>query len=139
MVNLLFVWLGELLLAGASERIRIAGASAIGIAVSVFTNFLLNDAWTWGDRQKDTSRKGFWTRVLRYYVASAAAIGIQFGIAQALAQGVALNLYLAQLVGIGAGMFVNYAINNKWTFRERKADVPEHPAPEPPEAESTPR
>ena len=44
-VNLLFVWLTLLLIDDESI------ASAIGIFVSVFTNFL-NDAWTWGDRHK---------------------------------------------------------------------------------------
>ena len=31
---------------------RFSVAIILGIAISIFTNFLLNDRWTWGDRRK---------------------------------------------------------------------------------------
>ena len=81
-VNLLFVWLTFQVInatEGQSEAGTVAWdrdqaiASAVGILVSVFTNFLLNDGWTWGDREKGVGKTAFLTRVLRYYVASAFA------------------------------------------------------------------
>lgn len=90
-------------------------ASAAGILVSVFTNFLLNDLWTWADRAK-----GPWlARLLRYYAVSAAAGLVQFAAAVALSVGAQVDIYLAQMVGIVLGTGINYVANNAWTFRER--------------------
>lgn len=120
LVNLAFVWVGTLLAVAASLEpgSRDAAASALGILVSVFGNFLLNDVWTWGDRPKGPRKRDFLARAGRYYLASALAIAIQFGCAQLLAQGFGVNLYLAQCVGIILGTLVNYAANNVWTFSD---------------------
>jgi putative flippase GtrA len=117
-VNLAFVWVGLRLFAAAPETTREALASALGILVSVLTNFILNDGWTWGDRAKGARRRDFAMRVLRYYLASGAAVALQYGVAMALAAGADWDIYLAQLVGIALGTVVNYAINNVWTFRD---------------------
>ena len=37
------------------ETWRLAVANALGVVVSIFTNFILNDRWTWGDRSKGRS------------------------------------------------------------------------------------
>jgi len=118
-VNLAFVWVGLALWNGSPEGTRKALASALGIVVSVFTNFLLNDAWTWADRRKGDRRRDLLARVGRYYLASAAAIALQYGVAMVLAQAADWNLYLAQLVGIALGTVVNYVVNNVWTFRDQ--------------------
>ena len=99
-------------------------ASAFGIFVSVFTNFLLNNAWTWADRDKGVRKRDFAWRVARYYVASAVAIAIQYGTAMGFVAlwstggSNATDLYVGQLAGIALGTVVNYAINNVWTFRD---------------------
>lgn len=118
-VNLAFVWVGLAVWAANPEATRKALASALGIAVSVFTNFLLNDAWTWADRHKGGRRRDLLARVARYYFASGAAIALQYGVAMLLAQAADWNLYLAQLVGIALGTVVNYVVNNIWTFRDQ--------------------
>ena len=112
-VNMAFVWVGLQLMQVADPELRDAMASALGILVSVFTNFLLNDVWTWGDREK-----GSWlSRLARYYVVSAAAALLQFGCAMGLRLLLDLNLYLAQFSGIALGTIVNYIANNRWTFK----------------------
>jgi len=111
-VNLAFVWLA--LLWTEDESI----SSAIGIFVSVFTNFLLNDAWTWGDRSKKKGAATFILRVLQYYLASGIAIAIQFGTTMVFIHVWSLSVFLGQLTGIALGMFVNFVVNNFWTFRE---------------------
>lgn len=118
-VNLLFVWIGEQIFAGLDKSATNAAASALGIVVSIFTNFLLNDAWTWGDRPKGGRKRDFLGRMAAYFAASAIAAGLQYGCAMALNQGLAWNLYLAQLIGIAIGMVINFVLNNVYTFRDR--------------------
>ena len=120
-VNLLFVWLT--LLISDDESI----ASAAGILVSVFTNFLLNDSWTWGDRSKKRGASTFALRALQYYVASGIAIAIQFGTTMVFVHVWELSVFLGQVVGIVLGMFINFVVNNFWTFR----DDPPHNEDEP--------
>jgi dolichol-phosphate mannosyltransferase len=117
-VNLAFVWVGQQLASEADPRTRDTIASALGIAISVFGNFLLNNLWTWGDRPKGSRKRDFVARIGRYYLASAAAIAIQFITAQALMFGLDLNIYVAQSAGILLGTVVNYIANNVWTFKE---------------------
>lgn len=113
LVNMASVWVGLRIVLIADPQLRDALASALGIVVSVFTNFLLNDAWTWGDRAK-----GPWlSRLARYYLVSAAAALLQFGCAMGLRLLLDVNLYLAQFSGIALGTIINYVANNRWTFK----------------------
>ncbi len=102
----------------------------IGIVVSILTNFLLNDAWTWGDRAKgtfvDTLR-----RCRDFYVTNSLAGGLQFAVAGVCLYfglwdhavfGVDLagwDATLSSLVGIIVATPLNYLVNNVWTFRDR--------------------
>lgn len=104
-----------------------------GIVVSIFTNFLLNNAWTWGDR---TSRNpgGFLKRLFQFYIVSSVAAAVQFFTSvglSALMRGtkvftVALygefRLYhaLAPLCGILLGLGINFSANHLWTFRRQR-------------------
>lgn len=127
-VNLVVMWLTGLALAGESAETWVdVAASAVGILVSVFTNFLINDGWTWGDRQKGTRKRDFVGRVARYYIASGLAIAIQFGTAQLLVFVVGVDKYLAQVLGILLGTAFNYVANNRWTFRHHDAPEGDNP------------
>jgi dolichol-phosphate mannosyltransferase len=116
-VNLTFVWIA--LQFTPSQEI----GSAVGILVSVFTNFLLNDAWTWGDRTKRAGARSFLLRVAQYYLASGLAIAIQYGTAMTFVHAWEQNVYAGQLTGIGMGMVVNFIVNNFWTFREDRTQT----------------
>lgn len=102
-----------------------------GIVVSIFTNFVLNDAWTWADRGE--RGLGPWLRrCAKYYLTNGVAAALQFGVAM-----LAYSLWLdalrpvfgidGQTVGTGLASFIgiviatplNYIINNLWTFRDR--------------------
>jgi dolichol-phosphate mannosyltransferase len=123
-VNLVVMWLTSQALVGSLPATWAdVAASAVGILVSVFTNFLINDGWTWGDRQKGPRKRDFVGRVARYYIASGLAIAIQFGTAQVLVFGLGVDKYLAQVLGIILGTAFNYVANNRWTFRHH--DAPE--------------
>jgi putative flippase GtrA len=120
LVNMAGVWLGLRLFEPFPADARDALSSALGIAISILTNFLLNDLWTWGDREKGSRRRDWLKRLASYYVVSAAAGLLQFGTAMGLRLALELNLYLAQAVGIGLGTVVNYVVNNLWTFRDQR-------------------
>jgi dolichol-phosphate mannosyltransferase len=134
-VNLAFVWVGQQLASDTDPRSRDTFASGLGIVVSVFGNFLLNNLWTWGDRPKGSRKRDFLARIGRYYLASAAAIAIQFITAQTMMFGMDLSVYPAQCAGILLGTVVNYIANNAWTFKD-DAQEPEGGSPERSEVEN---
>jgi putative flippase GtrA len=90
---------------------------ALGIVTSIFTNFLLNDTWTWGDRQK--GRRFAWIRrLIKYYLAAALGGFLQWGIFRGAVTFVGSEHYLwANLLGIGAGTVSNYILMHFWSFR----------------------
>ena len=104
-------------------------ALAFGIVVSIFSNFLLNDAWTWGDRAK-----GPWLRRCRdFYVSSAAAASVQWVVASLVVSyleppsGVwpidpaTIQRAAAVLLAVGLAMPLNFMMNHFWTFRDRRS------------------
>jgi putative flippase GtrA len=120
-VNLAFVWVGRSYATGWEPEARDAFASALGILVSILGNFLLNDLWTWADRAKGARKRDLLTRALSYYVVSATAVLIQYGVAMGLRLWLGWLIYWAQAVGILLGTGVNYVANNRWTFRDQDA------------------
>lgn len=123
-VNLLCTWIGyRWLFPGVAEEGRKAAAYVLGILVSIFTNFLLNDLWTWRDRDKTDGH--FLGRLLRFYLVCSAASLIQFGTAMALSVWLRLHYLVSQLCGIALATAVNFLINNVWTFRNRTRSTAE--------------
>jgi dolichol-phosphate mannosyltransferase len=115
-VNLLCTWIGyHAVFAALEQTWRRAAAYLLGIGISIFTNFLLNDLWTWRDREKAT--RGFLGRVARFYLVSSVAAALQFGVAMGLSEGLGLHYLLAQLAGIALATAINFLVNNLWTFR----------------------
>ncbi len=88
--------------------------------IATFTNFLLNDRFTWGDRRAPSIRvKGI--RLLRYYATTAAGNLIYVATLTALTQGVKLHVLIANVVAIGVGGALNYFMHNYWTWQRRGA------------------
>lgn len=117
-------------------------ANATGIVVSIFTNFLLNDRWTWGDRAKGNTLRAWALRVGRYYISAGAAALVQMGVASAAnayifvdilvrrpgflgGAGEQMNLgpTLAVLSGIVVGMGINFFAGHLWAFRDAEDEV----------------
>ncbi|MEM6370917.1 MAG: glycosyltransferase family 2 protein [Myxococcota bacterium] len=103
-----------LLVLGAQATAALAG----GILVSIVSNFLLNRSFTFA-RARAT---GIFTQFLRFCMASSVAATLQFGVAASLLA-VLPELWpqLAALVGVGAGMIVNFLVNRFFVFKQ------EHP------------
>lgn len=117
-VNLAVLWLLLLLLPPAWGVWQHRWAMAWAIVVSILTNFLLNDLWTWGDAEKGGLRH--WLRRLgMFFLVSAAAATVQWGCGVALHEGLGIWIYLAQALGIVLAMGINFTVNHLWTFRSR--------------------
>lgn len=110
---------------GLADSPRILASNSIGIFVSIFTNFLLNDRWTWGDRNKVS----FLKRLLKFYAAASFAAGVQLTMTWASITYFWSNLplvfgghnfspTLGLMTGIASGMFINFATSHFWAFKD---------------------
>jgi dolichol-phosphate mannosyltransferase len=96
-------------------------ASPLAIEISIVWNFLLNNYWTFRDRE----------------TADRAAIkGVKFNLVSLVSLGVSFTTFIAfslllpkvspllsQLAGIIPAVFVNYFLNSYWTFRHRPGEA----------------
>lgn len=104
-------------------------SSALAIEVSIVWNFLLNNAWTFSDRNEQASA-GFVARMVRYNVVSLVGLVIQLIAFVALSamfvrmfdlDDVGIWKYPAQLVGIAVAMAWNLVSNFYFTWAQRAA------------------
>ncbi|MDQ3084522.1 MAG: glycosyltransferase family 2 protein [Thermoproteota archaeon] len=90
-------------------------ATAVGIAVSVTTNFLLNKFWTFEDKNVNLAR--FVRQYGMFIGCSSLGILIQFlSIYMLRESGVSYDVAL--LLGVTIASVSNFLFNKKWTFKE---------------------
>ena len=117
-VNLTIVWLAsEWLLQGVPGRVELA--VALGIVVSIFTNFVLNQRWTWGDR---LDPRALAVLLARYYVLAGAGGVLQWIVAWAARDLVGLDTLPASALAIAVTTVANYRGSAHWVF-QRNARV----------------
>lgn len=124
-----FEFLFRLVLSDVSNvDLRLVSSNVGGVVVSIFTNFLLNDRWTWGDRSKG-GRADWFRRLTRYYLLASIAAGVQLGVTWAsfrlvwahvglVAGDYDLSPTFALFTGIVCGMFINVLASHLWAFRD---------------------
>ena len=124
-VNLLIFEICMFLFSALADSPRILISNSIGIFVSIFTNFLLNDRWTWGDRNKVF----FFKRLIKFYAAASFAAGVQLTMTWASITYFWSTLplvfgnhnfspTLGLMTGIASGMFINFATSHFWAFKD---------------------
>lgn len=141
LVNWVFFEVGVAVAAGVSERFSYGFGVTLGIVVSIFANFVLNDIWTWGDRSKRGGLVGWVKRMTKYYIGASVAAGVQFVVfwisLEALWRPLGwvfpggtvpvlsvelpsfpLAPRLSLLTGIAAGMALNFLAGHLWAFRD---------------------
>ena len=91
-------------------------ASPVAIMISIFSNFMMNNHWTFGDRVM-TGRES--VRGVKFAMVSFLTLLLSYAIF------VALSILfprvfpvLLQACGIAPGALLNYYLNSRWTFRE---------------------
>jgi dolichol-phosphate mannosyltransferase len=92
-------------------------ASPISIELSIITNFLFNNYWTFSKR-KNQDRKHI--KGLKFNVISFLALGVSYTTFTLLSLiWPEISPQLAQAIGIIPATFVNYFFNSYWTFAEK--------------------
>lgn len=91
-------------------------ASPIAIEVSIFSNFLLNNYWTFRGRNRTDRVR---VKGLKFNAVSWIALIVSYGTFVALSWAFPTGLpQLHQLIGIVPATLVNYFLNSYWTFRQ---------------------
>jgi dolichol-phosphate mannosyltransferase len=91
-------------------------ASPIAIEVSVVSNFLLNNYWTFRER-KSTQRVR--VKGLKFNVVSLLALALSYGTFVVLSHAFPeWPPQLSQFLGIVPATVVNYVLNSYWTFQK---------------------
>jgi dolichol-phosphate mannosyltransferase len=90
-------------------------ASPLAIEVSIITNFLLNNAWTFAHRETASS---FHHKLVKFNLVSLVALGASYttflGLSFLFPQ---VSPQVHQAIGVIPGTLVNYVFNSWWTFR----------------------
>ncbi|MFH1468862.1 MAG: GtrA family protein [Pseudomonadota bacterium] len=102
-------------------------AFAGSIAIAIFSNFLLNYHWTWGDRARATGALSWLAKLGRFYLVSALAASVQWIVAVELFERLHMEAlmgpwgkFVAQAAGIVTAMFINFFANHLWTFKRTR-------------------
>jgi dolichol-phosphate mannosyltransferase len=109
-VNLVVFWLATRLVALPALW---AGVGAW--ATSTGSNFLLNDAFTWGDRRRNAAIR-WGGRLLRYYLTTLAGMVLYLVLLAGLLRTGMLDL-LANTIAVGISGTLNFLLHNVWTWR----------------------
>jgi dolichol-phosphate mannosyltransferase len=90
-------------------------ASPIAIEISIVSNFLFNNYWTFSSRRtKDRAR----IRGLKFNIVSLVSLALSYGAFVGLTSAFPDTApQVHQLIGIVPGTMVNYLLNSYWTFR----------------------
>jgi dolichol-phosphate mannosyltransferase len=107
-VNVGMLWL----LHGVLD-VRIELAALLAIELSILSNFLINDAWTFRDERNRT----FWMRAFGAHTGSGLAVGINYALLIVLNKQLDVYYLAAALVSIAAGAGINYSVSALWTWR----------------------
>jgi dolichol-phosphate mannosyltransferase len=95
-------------------------ASPLAIEISIVTNFLLNNAWTFAERETGAS---FPRKLVKFNIVSLVALGASYSTFLALSflfpQG---TPQVHQAIGVIPGTLFNYVFNSLWTFRNDRRD-----------------
>lgn len=90
-------------------------AFLISSLVSIFSNYLLNNAFTW--RMRHSSNRFSWLeRMIKYVIVSIAGLCVSSGILSLAHYLLQLSPMLSGVIGIAAGVIINFVVNDKWTF-----------------------
>ncbi len=113
-VNTGVLWLLKGLL---GVPLSIAPIFAIGTAV--FSNFILNNYWTWNE-SKQTRKFSFFHRLWRYYLAASLGALINYVTLLSLTNYFDIYYLIANLAGIFLGMVSNFILGEFWVFKSGK-------------------
>jgi len=111
LVNMFFLWFFT-----QTVKIYYLFSSLIAIELSMINNYVLNDLWTWRDRGRE-GKSEYFKRMFKYHVFASAALFTNISILWFLTEILHIYYLLSNVFGILAGTFLNFFLNDRWTFR----------------------
>lgn len=93
-------------------------ASIFSVGISILTNFLLNDLWTW--KTAENKKHSFFQRVIRYYISASLGAGINYVVLIVLTHFFGMYYLIANLIGILGGTISNFLFSELWVFKSTK-------------------
>jgi putative flippase GtrA len=119
-VNQAMLYLGHhwLFRAVAQPTVQLNCSMALAILVATVNNFSWNRRWTWRDRPR-TAGRSLLAQFGQYALACWVGIVLQFLLTNVLV--VYFNYLIANLIAIVCASACNFAVNDLWTFRHRRA------------------
>ena len=110
-------YLISLLFAGGISDMWYLHANVIGIIASITTNFILNKAWTFGDR--DFRIKKTMLQYSKFAMFSSLGALIQLGMVFFLVDNIQISYPSALILAVATAAFGNFVLNKKFTFKEK--------------------
>lgn len=106
--------IGQLLLMLFIEVMRWneISANAVQLVITFGLNYLLNSMLTWSDRQRS------WKSFMKFVMARSATLALSFGVYVVLVSGLGFHYLLANSIGVGIAMMVNYVVSETWVFKK---------------------
>ena len=89
--------------------------SALAIELSILSNFLLNDIWTFG---QSSNKNYFFKRLCMFHIVSALGGLLNYGLFYLFMSFLHLSDILSQFLGIFGGVLVNYNLNALYTWKK---------------------
>ncbi len=88
-------------------------AGILAIEISIVSNFLLNNFWTW----RDNKTGSFIQRFIKYHAVTLLSGGVNYLILLTLTS-FGLHYFISNLIGMGFAALVNFILNHYWTFQK---------------------
>jgi dolichol-phosphate mannosyltransferase len=107
----------SLLFAGGVSDMWYLHANVIGIIASITTNFILNKAWTFGDR--DFRLKKTISQYGKFAMFSSLGALVQLGMVYFLVDSNEISYPIALILAVMTAALGNFILNKKWTFKEK--------------------
>ena len=99
--------------------VPLAIAPIFAIGTAVFSNFILNNYWTWNEN-KNIRKHNFFHRLWRYYLSASLGALINYVALLALTNYLDIHYLIANLAGIFLGMVSNFLLGEFWVFKSEE-------------------
>ena len=110
-------YLVSLLFTGGISDMWYLHATVIGIIASITSNFILNKAWTFGDR--DFRIKKTMAQYGKFAMFSSLGALVQLGMVYFLVDNIQISYPISLILAVMTAAFGNFVLNKKWTFKEK--------------------
>ena len=105
---------GTLFILVSLTGMNVGVAGILSIELSIITNFLLNNYWTWDHTKIDS----FLSRLAKYHLVTLVSGGTNYVVLLVLTN-YSVHYLIANMIGILIGMSINFLFNHLWTFNKQ--------------------